>query len=71
MKTQLIYNDEKFKIILSIDIFIYFSEKFMQSLEMSMNNLRQIWDRIGIGKSAKCERSGTVLRHLQVGILNS
>ena len=30
-----------------------------------MLRLHQIWDRIGIGKTQKDERSSTVLRHLQ------
>ena len=37
----------------------------MKALDDAMLKLHQIWDRIGIGKSQKEERSGTVLRHLQ------
>ncbi|KAL4232074.1 carboxypeptidase C prc1 [Mactra antiquata] len=40
------------------------SDQLVQAFERSMKKLDQIWDRIGIGHSAKEIRSSTVLSHL-------
>ncbi|XP_053406995.1 protein regulator of cytokinesis 1-like isoform X2 [Mercenaria mercenaria] len=45
------------------------SKQLLMSLEKAMDRLNKIWDRIGIGRAAKEERSSTVLRHLQ-GLLD-
>ncbi|XP_060551130.1 protein regulator of cytokinesis 1-like [Ruditapes philippinarum] len=45
------------------------SKQLLKSLEMAMDKLHKIWDRIGIGRAAKEERSSMVLRHLQ-GLLD-
>ena len=60
-----IYNLEARNIPEVIKNLFCFSTQLIKALDDAMLRLHQIWDRIGIGKTQKDERSSTVLRHLQ------